>query len=289
MTNNRDNFQNPFSKDNTTDTSEKGFQNLIVKELVENQKYRESLSKDFNKKLCLNEKELFEFIKTTQEDAYNFLQKKDPRAFLVRLNKKIKEKGIVEVLRKGVKHLDRTIYLFYSQPVSTLNEKDLLRYRNNIFSVTRELKYSEDKNNLNRIDLVILLNGLPITTMELKNGVTRQAVKNAVRQYQNTRSPKDKIFNFARCLVHFAADTDEVFMTTKLQGRDTQFLPFNKGLNDGEPIQPFGAGNPLIRGEIKTAYLWQEVLTKESLANIIEKFVQKVEEKDEDTKKPLKN
>ncbi|MCK4764846.1 MAG: type I restriction endonuclease subunit R [Candidatus Aminicenantes bacterium] len=288
MTNNRDNFQNPFSKDNTTDTSEKGFQNLIVKELVENQKYRESLSKDFNKKLCLNEKELFEFIKTTQEDAYNFLQKKDPRAFLVRLNKKIKEKGIVEVLRKGVKHLDRTIYLFYSQPVSTLNEKDLLRYRNNIFSVTRELKYSEDKNNLNRIDLVILLNGLPITTMELKNGVTRQAVKNAVRQYQNTRSPKDKIFNFARCLVHFAADTDEVFMTTKLQGRDTQFLPFNKGLNDGEPIQPFGAGNPLIRGEIKTAYLWQEVLTKESLANIIEKFVQKVEEKDEDTKKTTK-
>ena len=266
-----------------TDTSERGFQRFIVKELKELHGFRESVSTDFDREFCINKDQLLEFIQTSQPDTFDFLQKKGVRTFLQRLDKKIRAKGIIECLRKGIKHLDRTIHLFYSQPVSSHNPKDAQRYNANIFSVTQELKYSPK--NENRLDLTIFLNGLPIITMELKNGYTRQAVGNAIRQYKNTRSSRDKIFNFGRCLVHFAADTDLVYMTTRLAGKSTFFLPFNRGLNNGAPVPPFGAGNPLNPDGLKTDYLWQEILSKESLSNIIEKYVQIVEEKDEDSKR----
>lgn len=243
-----------------TDTSERGLQKLIVKDLVELHGFRESFSTDFDRELCLNKKQLRDFIKTTQPENFDFILKKGEQAFLQRLDKKIKAKGVIECLRKGVKHLDRTISLFYSQPVSSHNPKDAQRYQANIFSVTQELKYSQ--NNENRLDLTIFLNGLPIITMELKNGYTRQAVGNAIRQYQSTRSPKEKLFSFSRCLVHLAVDTDLVYMTTKLAGKATCFLPFNRGLNNGGPTPPFGAGNPLNPEGLKTEYLWKEVLSK---------------------------
>jgi type I restriction enzyme R subunit len=175
------------------------------------------------------------------------------------------------VLRKGIKFFDKRVDLFYSEPNSVYNMKDRKRYEANIFSVTQELVYSDD--NANRIDLVIFLNGFPIITMELKNAFTNQAVVNAIVQYRNTRSASDKIFNFGRCLVHFAADTDLVYMTTRIEGKKTFFMPFNKGLNDGTPFPPFGAGNPVNPDGLKTAYMWEEVLTKSSLSNIVEKFV----------------
>jgi len=255
----------------TTDTKESGFQKLIIQELKEKQGYIETLSNDFDRELCLNKTVLFDFIKTSQPESYNFIMRKGEKAFLNRLDSKIQKEGIIEVLRKGVKHLDRTIMLFYPKPNSAFNKKDQFRYNSNIFSVTEELAYSED--NQNRIDLVISLNGLPIITMELKNAFTNQAVKNAIIQYRNDRDPKENIFRFARCLVHFAMDTDLAFMTTKLEKRKTHFLPFNKGLNDGEPNPPFGAGNPINQTGISTSYIWNEVLTKDSLSNIIEKFV----------------
>ncbi len=266
-----------------TDTSEKGFQKLIVRELVETNKFRESYSNDFDKEFCINQKQLWEFIQTTQPETYEMLEKKGKRAFLVRLDKKIRENGIIETLRKGVKHFDKTVYLFYRQPSSSYNMKDRERFESNIFSVTQELVYSFD--NANRLDLTLFLNGLPIITAELKNPLSGQTVYNAIRQYQNDRDPKEKIFSFARCMVHFVADTEQVYMTTKLNGQKTYFMPFNKGLNDGKPFTPFGAGNPVNINGLKTHYLWEEILTKKSLANIIDKFAQIVEEVDEETKK----
>ncbi|MBT3388098.1 MAG: type I restriction endonuclease subunit R, partial [Desulfobacula sp.] len=270
----------------TTDTTEKGFQQLIVKDLVQKQGYIETYSNDFDREFCINKDGLLDFIKTSQPVKFDLIRKKGIRPFLSRLDSKIKKEGIVEVLRKGIKHFDKTIDLFYPKPNSLHNIKDYKRYEANIFSVTQELYYTGD--NKNRLDLVIFLNGLPIITLELKNAYTHQAVKNAIRQYINDRSAKDKIFNFARCLVHFALDTDLAFMTTHLNGKNTFFMPFNKGLNEGTPFAPFGAGNPDNPNGLKTAYIWEEIFTKESLANIIEKYAQVLTEKDPDTNKSKK-
>jgi type I restriction enzyme R subunit len=266
-----------------TDTSEKGFQKFIVKELVENNKFRESVSNDFDKEFCINPKQLWEFIENTQPDTFEMIKRKGERAFLVRLDEKIQKHGIIEVLRKGIKHFDKTVTLFYRQPSSVYNLKDKEKYEANIFYLTQELVYSTDI--ANRLDLTIFLNGLPIITCELKNPLSGQTVHNGIRQYQNDRDPKEKIFGFARCMVHFVADTELVYMTTRLNGKKTFFLPFNKGLNDGNPYPPFGAGNPVNPDGLKTHYLWEDIFTKQSLANIIDKFAQIAVEVDEETKK----
>jgi type I restriction enzyme R subunit len=118
-----------------------------------------------------------------------------------------------------------------------------------------------------------------------KNPLSGQTVHKGIKQYQDDRDPKEKIFSFARCMVHFAADTELVFMSAHLQGKKTNFLPFNKGLNDGKPNPPFGKGNPVNPNGLKTHYLWEDVLSKDSLSNIIDKYAQVVEEEDEDTGK----
>ncbi|WP_286019326.1 type I restriction endonuclease subunit R [Candidatus Venteria ishoeyi] len=202
---------------------------------------------------------------------------------MVRLDEKLRKLGVIEVLRKGVKHFDKTIDLFYRQPSSAFNEKDQKNYQANIFSVTQELIYSND--NANRLDLCIFINGIPVITCELKNPLSGQTVHNGIRQYQNDRDPKEKIFSFARCMVHFVADTELVFMTTALKGKKSFFMPFNKGQNNGKPIGQFGAGNPVNPNGLKTHYLWEEILSKDSLANIVDKFAQVIEETYEDTKK----
>jgi len=268
------------------DTSEKGFQKLIVKELTSNSGYVESVSNDFDREFCLNTQQLFSFIEQTQPEKYEMLQRKGERAFLVRLDEKLRKLGVIEVLRKGVKHFDKTIDLFYRQPSSIYNEKDQTNYQANIFSVTQELVYSND--NANRLDLCIFINGIPVITCELKNPLSGQTVHNGIRQYQNDRDPKEKIFSFARCMVHFAADTELVFMTTALKGKKSFFMPFNKGQNNGNPTGQFGSGNPVNPNGLKSHYLWEEVLSKDSLANIIDKFAQVIEETNEDTGKTIR-
>lgn len=269
-----------------TDTSETGLQKLIIKKLVEEQGYIQTKSNDFDKEFCINKKQLMEFIRISQPENYDFIIKKGERKFLSRLDEKIKKDGVIEVLRKGVKHLDRTIDIFYQEANSSHNSKDKFKYDSNIFSVTEELVYTGT--NSNEIDLVIFINGIPIITMELKNAYTYQSVKDAINQYINNRDKKDKIFNFARCLVHFAVDTEQIYMTTKIDGKKTFFMPFNKGLNEGSPYPPFGAGNPVNPSGVRTDYLWNDILTKSSLSNIIGKYVQLVKEKDEKTKKEKK-
>lgn len=271
-----------------TDTSEKGFQKFITNYLVMEHRYIETPPKEFDREFCINTKQVLAFIATTQKDAYEMIQKKGERPFLVRLDEKIKELGVIEVLSKGVKHFDKTIALFYRKPSSVYNTKDADRYAANVFSVTQELVYSSDSNNKNRLDLTVFVNGIPVITCELKNPLSGQYVQNGIRQYQNDRDSKDKIFSFARCMVHFAADTEQVFMCSELKGKPSFFIPFNKGLNDGNAIPPFGAGNPINPKGLKTHYFWEEVLSKDSLANIIDKFAKVIEETDEDTGKKKK-
>jgi len=266
-----------------TDTSEKGFQEHIVKNLVEQNQFNESFSNEFDKEFCINTKQLFSFIEETQSEKYEMIKRKGEREFLVRLDEKLRKLGVIEVLRKGVKHRDKTINLFYRQPSSLYNPKDRKNFEANIFSVTQELVYSSE--NANRLDLTIFLNGIPIITTELKNPLSGQIVHNGIRQYQNDRDPKEKMFSFARCIVHFAADTELVYMTTELKGKKTFFMPFNKGLNSGKSTGEFGAGNPVNPNGLKTHYLWEEILTKYSLSNIIDKFAQVIEQTNEDTGK----
>lgn len=266
-----------------TDTSEKGLQKFITNYLVTEHHFVETTPTEFDREFCINTKQVLAFIEATQKDAYEMIQKKGERSFLVRLDEKIKELGVIEVLRKGVKHFDKTIELFYRKPSSNYNTKDAARYAANVFSVTQELKYSLSHEN--RLDLTLFVNGIPIITCELKNPLSGQYVQNGIRQYQNDRDPKEKMFSFARCMVHFAADTEQVFMCSELKGKSSFFIPFNKGLNDGKATPPFGAGNPVNPNGLKTHYLWEEVLSKSSLANIIDKFASVIEETDEDTGK----
>ncbi|MFA6924830.1 MAG: type I restriction endonuclease [Bacteroidales bacterium] len=260
----------------TTDTSEKGLENIIEKHLCNEANYRQAFPNDYDRDLCLNKRLLFEFIKETQPEAFETIIKRGEDKFFKRLTEQIKQRGIIDVLRKGVKDLDLTIQLYYKLPVSDLNPKSIKQYESNIFSVTRQLHYSLSNNN--SLDMVILLNGLPLITFELKNQWTGQNVKNAIKQYQTDRDPKEPVFQFGRCMVHFAVDSDLVYMATQLNGLNTFFLPFNKGVNNG-------AGNPVNPNGLKTDYLWKEILTKETLSNIIENYAQIVEETDEDTGK----
>ena len=269
-----------------TDTSEKGFQKLIANYLVDEHKYVESKPPEFDREFCINTKQVLAFIEATQKETFEFIQQKGERSFVVRLDEKLKTDGVIEVLRKGVKHFDKTIQLFYRKPSSNYNKRDLDNYNANIFSVTQELVYSME--NANRLDLSIFVNGIPVITMELKNPLSGQTVLNGIRQYQNDRDPKEKIFSFARCMVHVTADTELVFMSAHLKGKKTDFLPFNKGLNDGKANPPFGKGNPVNPNGLRTHYLWEEVLGKDSLSNIIDKFAQVIEETDEDTGKKTK-
>jgi type I restriction enzyme R subunit len=267
----------------TKDTSEKGLQQLIVEYLVNNNGFKETDSNEFDREFCINKDDLMEFIRETQVETYNQIQQKGERNFLVRLDKKIQEIGVIGVLRKGISYQDKTVFLYFPLPNSNYNVKDLVKYKANIFSVTQELIYTD--NNKNRIDLTVFLNGLPLLTMELKNAFTHQAVQNAIKQYMNDRNPKDKIFQLGRCMVHFAVDTTQIYMAGSLAGVNTVFFPFNKGQNDGKPYGPFGAGNPINPNGIKTSYLWEEILTKHSVANIVEKFATLLTDKNEETGK----
>ena len=274
---------------NFTDTSEKGFQKYIVNYLTKPKNghhYKETTPAEFDREFCLNTKQVMTFIQSTQIEAYEMIGRKGERGFMVRLDEKIKELGVVEVLRKGVKYFDKTIDLFYHKPASVHNAKDSIRYSKNIFSVTQELKYSLDHEN--RLDLTIFVNGIPIITCELKNPLSGQTVQNGIRQYQNDRNPKDKIFSFARCMVHFAVDTEQIYMCTELKNKNSFFIPFNKGLNAGSATPPFGAGNPVNPNGLKTHYLWEEILSKDSLCNIIDKYARVIEETNEDTGKKTK-
>lgn len=262
-----------------TNTSERYLEDLIVNHLVEKNKYELGQSDDYNRDYALDEGRLEKFLLATQADKVRasriFETPVNRRKFLERVRKEVSERGVVDVLRKGVKHLSNTFELYEPYP-SELSVTGKRLYKENKFCVIRQLHYSNENTRL-AVDVVIFVNGLPIITMELKNQLTCQNTEDAVRQYCNDRDPKDLLFMPKRCAVHFAVDDVEIQMCTKLCGKDSWFLPFNKGFNDG-------AGNPVNpRGE-RTAYLWEDILTKERLSDILEHYAQVAIEIDQETK-----
>lgn len=264
----------------TTNTKEIGLESLIVEYLVIQNRFQLGMNADYNKEFAIDEKLFFEFLQATQPDKLEILHILDSdlqkSKFLNKFKQELATRGIIDVLRKGMRYLHGTLDLYYVTPTPD-NVKATELYNQNIFSVTRQVRYSREFPTL-ALDFVIFINGLPIATFELKNQFTKQDVHDAVHQYKTDRDPKETIFNFKRCAVHFALDDNEVKMCTKLAGKSSWFLPFNIGRNNG-------AGNPDNPNGIKTDYLWKKILTKSELSYIIENFAQVVSEKDEETNK----
>lgn len=263
-----------------TNVKESGLESLLVNWLVNHNGYEQGQNRDYNTEYALDTTRLFRFLKNTQPDAMKKLQlETNPQKtaqFLARVRDEITKRGIVDVLRKGIKAYPASLIMFYMTP-SVNNPAAAALYAKNIFSVTRQLHFSPDATKLS-LDLCIFVNGLPVITFELKNQLTKQNVDDAVYQYQHARSPKELLFQFTRCMVHFAVDDAQVKFCTRLQGKESWFLPFNKGYKDG-------AGNPPNPDGLMTDYLWKQVLTKDMLSRIIENYATLVEEKDEETGK----
>ncbi|HLR31309.1 MAG TPA: type I restriction endonuclease, partial [Fodinibius sp.] len=223
---------------------------------------------DYNAEFAIDERRFWHFLRATQPEELEKLQGRPQwkMQIMERLDRQIKQKGVLQVLRKGLKVDHAHFTMLYATPLASSPEEVKQRFRQNEFSVTRQVQYS-NANPREEIDMVVFVNGLPVATMELKNVWTGQNARtHGLKQYKHDRDENQPLLQFGRCVVHFAVDPDEVFMTTKLEGDNTNFLPFNKGHNQGSgnPPNPFGH---------KTAYLWEEVLTKHSLANLLEHFV----------------
>lgn len=261
------------------DTSEKDFESSIEAYLLAHG-YTHRESEQYDRSLCLDTGPLLDFIRSTQAKTWEKLkaqhgeQVKD--RFLKRLIKEIESRGTLDVLRRGVTDYGCKFDLAYFRPETAMNEEHARLYKANILTVVRQLKYSQ--NNGNSIDLALFLNGLPVITSELKNPLKGQTVENAIWQYRNDRDAKEPLFAFKRCLAHFAVDPDLVFMTTRLSGKATAFLPFNKGRDKG-------AGNPTNPNGFNTAYLWEEVWQRDSLLDIIQNFLVLIDLEDEKGRK----
>ena len=281
-------------QDMTTDTSERGLERLICRELTGKPCDPPSVpssadvnnlsggtgwicgnSHDYNREYCVDLVQLTAFLSKTQPGVRDSLSLNEDnttrKKFLSRLKSEINSKGTIHVLRNGIKHHALELDLFYGTP-STDNEKAKALFDYNRFSVTRQLRYSTNDTQ-HALDIGLFINGLPVATLELKNNLTKQTVSDAVKQYQYDRNPKEILFKSGRCIVHFAVDDKEVYFCTELKGKASVFLPFNKGWNQG-------AGNPPNPDGVMTDYLWREVLACESLTNIIENYAQAIEAKD---------
>ncbi|EAI3670179.1 type I restriction endonuclease subunit R [Campylobacter upsaliensis] len=254
-----------------TNYTEKDLERFIESALLENG-YIKRESKDYDKSLCMD-KELFErFLQSTQAKALQELEKRNikEQALLKRVASQISEKGILKALQSHIEIMGVKLFLAHPKPNSSNNPQSLENYNKNIFSITRQLYFSE-KNNKS-LDMVIFLNGLPLITMELKNPFTGQNVYNAIEQYKKDRDPRESIFK--QSVVHFALDSDLIYMSTKLEGIQTKFLPFNRGLNNGSGAIgcECGGGNPAVKDKMKTSYFWEELLQKDTLSKLLFDF-----------------
>lgn len=281
-----------------TDTTEKGLETIIVRHMTgtdglspatqgstgaapdpTGSGYFVGNPKTFDRAHALDVTQLFAFLISSQPDAFRRLDitnPEDPKDFnrvkmLTRLSSEIGKRGVIDVLRKGIDHHPAGHFdLFYGTP-SEGNEKSKALHTLNRFGVTRQFAYSNDEAR-RALDLGLFINGLPVATFELKNSLTKQTVADAIEQYKRDRDPREKLFEFGRCVVHLAVDDSEVQMCPELKGKASWFLPLNRGYNDG-------AGNPPNPGGLKTDYLWKELLTPKGLTDILENYAQIVDEK----------
>ena len=245
------------------------FEQAIEASLLEQGGYVKGNSSDFDVKQGLFPLYITEFLKLSQPKAWAKIESihKDEaeKKVILRLVKEIDLRGALDVIRKGFTDYGVKFQMAYFKPESSLNPEAEEHYKTNHLSVTRQLYYERDGKN--SLDMVLSLNGLPIATIELKNQFSGQTVENAKKQYVYDREPSEPIFQFKkRALVHFAVDTDEAFMTTKLDGKKTRYLPFNLGYQNG-------AGNPPNPAGYRTSYLWEQVWTRDSFIDIIGKFL----------------
>jgi type I restriction enzyme R subunit len=284
----------------TTDTSEKGLEALIAAQMtrqatcsshaapgmseapqrrfVGSHNWILGNPEDYDRAFTVDLVQLRAFLAATQEhliQAFDLDHDSPTRQkFLARLQGEIGNRGVIDVLRNGMKHGAHDVTLFYGTPTPG-NIKAAERFARNRFSVTRQLRYSRDET-ANALDLALFINGLPIATFELKNSLTKQTVEDAIEQYKRDRDPREKLFEFGRCIAHFAVDDAEVRFCTHLKGKASWFLPFNQGWNDG-------AGNPPNPNGLKTDYLWKQILTPTGLTDILENYAEIVRRKDPKT------
>jgi type I restriction enzyme R subunit len=245
--------------------------------------YRKRRPKDYDRALCLLPRDAVDFVLATQPRQWRRLAEHHGvevrERFLRRLASEVERRGTLDVLRNGVKDSGCKFRLAYFRPASGLNEETQRLYGANLFAVVRQLRYGGRHGG--SLDLMIFLNGLPIFTAELKNRLSGQDVEDAIRQYKADRDPREPLLAFGRCLAHFAVDPDLVFVTTRLARERTRFLPFNIGRYGG-------AGNPPVsptRPGYATDYLWEETWARDSVLELLRRFVQEVEEEDDKGRK----
>ncbi|CBH21382.1 Type III restriction protein res subunit [Acetoanaerobium sticklandii] len=256
------------------DYKEKRFEEDIETYLLNHGGYIQKNMVGFDKANCIYLSELIYFIRSTQENEWERYEKiygvESEKKFLKRFNEEVNTHGILHVLRNGINDRGVKLKVCYFKPESTLNQKLVKNYNSNILSVVRQFAYSVENNNT--IDMVLTLNGIPLVALELKNQITGQSVENAKKQFMYDRNPKEYCFHFnKRFLVYFAVDLFEVFMATELKGKDTFFLPFNQGSGGAGKVG--GSGNPENPNGYNTSYLWENVLSKDSFLNIIQRFL----------------
>jgi type I restriction enzyme R subunit len=238
--------------------------------------YRRRRPEDYDRAVCLLPRDVVDFVLATQPKEWQKLAQHHGAAvkeqFLKRVAAEIERRGALDVLRNGIKDSGCKFRLAYFRPASGLNEETRRLHAANLFSVVRQLRYSEK--NAGCLDLVLLLNGIPIFTAELKNPLNGQTVEDAIRQYKTDRDAREPLFAHGRSLAHFAVDPELVYVTTRLSGPKTRFLPFNQ--------EKFGgAGNPPIpptRKGYATAYLWEETWARDSVLDLVRQFIHEVEE-----------
>ena len=241
--------------------------------------YHQRRSEDYDRALCLLPGDVLDFVLATQPQEWQKLAEHHGDAvreqFVRRVASEIERRGALDVLRNGIKDSGRRFQLAYFRPASGLNEETRRLHAANLFSVVRQLRFSETSES--SLDLVLFLNGIPIFTAELKNPLNGQDVEDAIRQYKTDRDPRESLLRPGRCLAHFAVDPDLVYVTTRLDGARTRFLPFNRGKFGG-------AGNPPVpptqRG-YATGYLWDETWARDSVLDLVRQFIHEVEEEDD--------
>ena len=250
-------------------TSENTFETAILQSLITDGGYTQGNASDYSPDWGMFQQEVLQFLKDTQPKDWNKISsihgKETSRRVIERIDKEMALRGSLDVIRNGFTDYGVRFKLAFFKPESGLNPETRALYGKNRLKIIRQVYYS-DKNK-NSVDLVIALNGIPVATIELKNHFTGQSTTNARRQYAMTRDNRELLFAFKkRTLVHFAVDDDEVFMTTRIDGKRTYWLPFNKGYNRGK-------GNPPNPNGYKTGYLWKDVLVKDSWLDIIHRFI----------------
>lgn len=245
--------------------------------------YRRHQPGDYDRGLSLIPTAVLDFLLATQPKEWERLKQHHgaevKSRFLGRLSREIGRRGTLDVLRNGIKDSGCKFRLAYFRPASGLNEELQRLHAANLFAVVRQLRYSEKGEQ--SLDLVLFLNGLPIFTAELKNPLNGQDVEDAIDQYCNDRDPREPLLAYGRCLAHFAVDPELVFVTTRLAGSKTRFLPFNQGRFGG-------AGNPPVpptRSGYPTDYLWERIWTRDRVLDLVRQFIHEVEEEDDKGRK----